>query len=109
MNYIKFYNTIQLQTKNLDIQLIKSLLNNNNFIKPERKEDEKNVVHIYIKLGNYLINNPIVRKNNKFHNSLIRNDKIIIKKNNASYSLYDYINCYIYLNKFYYKKNNIFR
>jgi len=53
MNYNKFYNTIQIQTKKLDIQLIRLLLNNNNFIKPERKEDEKNLVHIYIKLGNY--------------------------------------------------------
>jgi hypothetical protein len=104
MSYIKFYNIIQLQTKKLDIQLIKLLLNNNNFIIPERKEDERNLVHIYIKLGNYLINNSIIKKNNKFYNSLIRNDKIIIKKNNATYSLYDYINCYIYLNKFYYKR-----
>jgi hypothetical protein len=105
MNYIKFYNTIQLQTKKLDIQLIKLLLNNNNFIKPEKKEDEKNLVHIYIKLGNYLINNQIIQKNYKFYISLIRNDKIILKKNNSKDILYDYINCYIYLNKFYYKKS----
>ena len=105
MNYTKFYNIIQNQTKKLDIQIIKPLLNNNNFIKPEKKDDEKNLVHLYIKLGNHLINNPIIQNNNKFYYSIIRNNKIIIKKNNISYPLFDYINCYIYLNKFYYKKN----
>jgi hypothetical protein len=105
MNYINFYNTIQKQTRKLDIKIIKSLLNNNNFIKPEKKEDEKNLIHVYIKLGNYLINDSIIQKSDKFVYSLIRNDKIIIKKNNAKYPLFDYINCYIYLNKFYHKKN----
>jgi hypothetical protein len=105
MNYIKFYNIIQNQTKKLDIEIIKLLLNNNNFIKPERKEDEKNLVHVYIKLGIYLMNNPLIINSNKFYNGLIRNNKILIKKINTSCQLYDYINCYIYLNKFYHKKN----
>ena len=108
MNYIKFYNIIQLQTKKLNIQLIKPLLNNSNFIKPEKAEDKKNLLHTYIKLGNYLINDPLIKKSDKFYNSLIRNSKIIIKKNNSKEPLSDYINCYFYLNKYYYKKKLIF-
>jgi hypothetical protein len=104
MNYTKFYNLIENQTKKLDIQIIKTLLNNKNFIKPEKKEDELKLIHTYIKLGNYLINDPIIQKSNKFHSSLIRNSKIIIKKNNANEPLSDYINSYIYLNKYYYKR-----
>lgn len=104
MNYIKFYKTIQNQTMKLDIEIIKPLLNNNNFIKPEKKEDEKNLVHVYIKLGNYLMNNPLIINSDKFYNSIVKNNKIMIKKINISYPLHDYISCYIYLNKYYYKK-----
>ncbi len=105
MDYSKFYNIIKVQTKKIDIQIIKLLLDYNNFIKPKTREDEKNLIHTYIKISNYLINDPIIKKGNKFHNSIVRNDKIIIKRNNTKEPLNDYINCYIYLNKFYCKKN----
>jgi hypothetical protein len=54
------------------------------------------------------MNDPIIKNNNKLYNLIIRNNKIIIKKNNILDPLFDYINCYIYLNKFYYKKISYF-
>jgi hypothetical protein len=107
MNYNKFYNIISKQTKNIDI---KKFYNNiSNYESPKHNYDHLNLIKCYINISNYLIEHPIIKKDEKLHTLLVRNNYIypyLIKNeiiNNKDIKLY--IKSYIFLNKIFYKKS----